>query len=91
MKNIIFTKDSYSDKSVRINYWFENDKAVIKYTEVDEQTGDEIEKQEEITKNTLVFCETLSWENTESELDSAIESTKIKLESKLIGIPPERQ
>lgn len=83
MKNIIFTKDAHSNNSVRVNYWIENDKAVIKYTEVDEQTGEEIEKQEEVTKNTLVFCETLSWENSESELDSVIQNTKIKLEGKL--------
>ena len=83
MKNIIFTKDAHSNNSVRVNYWIENDKAVIKYTEVDEQTGEEIEKHEEITKNTLVFCETLSWENSESELDSVIQNTKIKLEGKL--------
>ena len=83
MKNIIFTKDAHSNNSARVNYWIENNKAVIRYSEVDEQTGEEIEKHEEVTKNTLVFCETLSWENSESELDSVIQNTKIKLEGKL--------
>ena len=81
MKNIFITKDSYIDNSVRVNYFQKDFIKKIKIPQFNEETKkiEIIENQEIYDK--LLFCERLSWNQNESELEGVIQDKKAQLEN----------
>jgi hypothetical protein len=81
MKNIFITKDSYIDNSVRVNYFQKNFINKIKIPQFNEETKKlEILEREE-TYDKLLFCERLTWNENESELQGVIQDKKTQLEN----------
>ena len=80
MKNIFITKDSYIDNSVRVNYFQKDSIRKIKFPQFNEETKKlEIVEREEIYDK-LLFCERLTWNENESELEGVIQDKKANLE-----------
>lgn len=80
MKNIFITKDAYIDNSVRVNYFEKDSIRKIKIPQFNQETKKvEIVEHEEIYDK-LLFCERLTWNENESELNSVIEEKKTQLE-----------
>jgi hypothetical protein len=81
MKNIFITKDSYIDNSVRVNYFQKNFIKKIKLPQFNEETKkiQTIDREEIYDK--LFFCERLTWNENESELEGVIQDKKAQLEN----------
>ena len=81
MKNIFVTKDSYINNSVRANYFQKDSIKKIKFPEFDQETKKVkiVEHQEIYDK--LLFCERLTWNENESELEGVIQDKKAQLEN----------
>lgn len=80
MKNIFITKDAYIDNSVRVNYFEKDSIRKIKTPQFNQETKKvEIVEIKEIYDK-LLFCERLTWNENESELDSVIQEKKTQLE-----------
>ena len=81
MKNIFITKDSYVDNSVRVNYFQKDFIKKIKFPQFNQETKKiEITERRE-TYDKLLFCERLSWNQNESELEGVIQDKKTQLEN----------
>jgi hypothetical protein len=82
MKNIFITKDSYINNSFRVNYFQKDCIRKMKLPEFDQETKKlEIVEREE-TYDKLLFCERLTWNENESELEGVIQDKKTQLENK---------
>jgi hypothetical protein len=81
MKNIFITKDSYIDNSVRVNYFQKNFIKKIKTPQFNQEKKklEIVERQE--TYDKLLFCERLTWNENESELEGVIQDKKTQLEN----------
>ena len=81
MKNIFITKDSYIDNSVRVNYFEKDFIKKMKFPQFNEETKtlEIVERQE--TYDKLLFCERLTWNENESELEGVIQDKTTQLEN----------
>ena len=80
MKNIFITKDSYIDNSVRVNYFQKDSIRKIKTPQFDQETKKVQIIDREETYDKLLFCERLTWNENESELEGVIQDKKANLE-----------
>ena len=80
MKNIFITKDSYVDNSVRVNYFQKNFIKKMKFPEFDQETKKVKIVEHQETYDKLLFCERLTWNENESELESVIQDKKAYFE-----------
>ena len=80
MKNIFITKDSYIDNSVRVNYFQKDFIKKMKFPEFDQETKKVQTIDREETYDKLLFCERLTWNENESELEGVIQDKKVYLE-----------
>ncbi len=81
MKNIFITKDAYVDNSVRVNYFEKESIRKIKFPQFNQEKKKlEIVEREE-TYDKLLFCERLTWNENESELEGVIQDKKAQLEN----------
>ena len=80
MKNIFITKDSYIDNSVRVNYFQKDFIKKMKFPEFDQETKKVQTIDREETYDKLLFCERLTWNENESELESVIQDKKAYFE-----------
>ena len=81
MKNIFVTKDSYINNSVRANYFQKDSIKKIKFSQFNQETKKiEIKERQEIYDK-LLFCERLTWNENESELEGVIQDKKAQLEN----------
>lgn len=83
MKQVYTTKDSYQDNSVRVNYFHKDAVKTRKQPEWNEKTKQMEQKEIEEIYDELLFCERLFWENSEEELDTQIEQTRLQWEAKI--------
>jgi hypothetical protein len=81
MKNIFITKDSYIDNSVRVNYFEKDYIRKMKLPHFNQKTKklEIVERQE--TYDKLLFCERLTWNENEHELEGVIQDKKTQLEN----------
>ena len=80
MKNIFITKDSYINNSVRVNYFEKDCIRKIKTPQFDQETKKVQTIDREETYDKLLFCERLTWNENESELEGVIQDKKVYLE-----------
>ncbi len=81
MKNIFITKDAYVDNTVRVNYFEKESIRKIKFPQFNQEKKKlEIVEREE-TYDKLLFCERLTWNENESELEGVIQDKKAQLEN----------
>ena len=81
MKNIFITKDSYINNSVRVNYFQKDCIRKIKTPQFDQETKKIEIRESQETYDKLLFCERLTWNENESELEGVIQDKKTQLES----------
>jgi hypothetical protein len=81
MKNILVTKDSYINNSVRVNYFQKDCIRKMKLPEFNQEKKKIQIIDREETYNKLLFCERLTWVENESELESVIQDKKAQLEN----------
>ena len=81
MKNIFITKDSYIDNSVRVNYFQKDCIRKIKTPQFDQETKKIEIRESQETYDKLLFCERLTWNENESELEGVIQNKKTQLEN----------
>lgn len=83
MKTVYYTKDTYQNNTMRVNY-FEKD-AIKK--NITFQYNEETELTEQVTEeqywDRLLFCQRLEWVNDETELDSYIEEVRQYWENRI--------
>lgn len=81
MKNIFIIKDSYINNSVRVNYFEKDSIKKMKFPQFNQETKKiEIIEREEIYDK-LLFCERLTWNENELELEGVIQDKKTQLEN----------
>ena len=81
MKNIFITKDSYINNSVRVNYFQKDCIRKIKTPQFDQETKKIEIRESQETYDKLLFCERLTWNENESELEGVIQNKKTQLEN----------
>jgi len=83
MKNVFITKDAYIDKTVRVNYWEKDRVFKTKAFEFKEERKELEEEKIEQIKDYLLFCERLTWNEDETELDSRIEERRLEYQERI--------